>query len=895
MAKKLSSNKKNIQFLVPEGHEILAPGHEKHSITFDPNDPRSARSQINGDYVVLFGKGSPKKPLSSNEYLRLDLQDQEGVPCYYELHFQGKQTSALGGLVVPAEFLHYYLSICDDQLPYDLNHLQWALKKKGFEKKTLVMHQENPFEEGQAPHLPVIQRFRLNLAWITTLPVREFRDKTLRSLSIHRESPLFRLAFALMALTIFILLPILSLDAGLSGDDEKHYQHAAKVYRYFAEDDPAALDDPNYKLNYYGQSFDFFSYMIIKWFGLEDHPYEARHFMVALTGAAAVLCTGLLVKLFAGYAGGLLALVLMFLSPRFLGHSFNNPMDVPFLLGNVFTLYHMILFLKKLPRISTSSAIFIALGIGWANGIRIGGLLLVPYLFMFAGLYLLLKRWPWKIFSKDWWVFAMKGLLTLVLISLAGYLLSLLTWPYALQDIVNHPANAFKVMSNIQVSIRVLYDGVVHWSDQLPWHYIPKNIWLTVPTLVLLACLASPIMAMLDRNRKQGYWYFMLWFTILFPLLFIIYRESNVYGGWRHMMFVYPSILALAAMSLSSLMRRAGAPWQRYLLLAVIAAGIFHPLKHTIRNHPNTYIYFNELSGGIKRTFGTMETDFYANSLYPASKVFLDEILPEAHLTDGEQVRVVSNFPIPYYFRNHRDQVTPFYSRYYDLGMYDWDYAILYCNYIHPYHLNNGFWPPKNTIHEVKVDQVVVAAIVERKNKMDHYGSDMLIRGMNEQNVDYLEDARRYLEAAIEYDPHNIKAHLDLGNVYTGFLEFDRARALMDQLLEIYPDYDKALNLKGYSYLVEAEFKGDLSYVDRAIQWLNQSIRSNYKFYTGYYNLALCYGLKNDLGNTEYNLKQAIKYNARFVEAYNKLAELYESQGNRDAAMRVRQQASRWK
>jgi hypothetical protein len=33
----------------------------------------------------------------------------------------------------------------------------------------------------------------------------------------------------------------------------------------------------------------------------------------------------------------------------------------------------------------------------------------------------------------------MKGLLTLVLISLAGYLLSLLTWPYALQDIVNHP------------------------------------------------------------------------------------------------------------------------------------------------------------------------------------------------------------------------------------------------------------------------------------------------------------------------------------------------------------------------------------------------------------------------------------------------------------------------
>ena len=244
--------------------------------------------------------------------------------------------------------------------------------------------------------------------------------------------------------------------------------------------------------------------MIIACFGLEDHPYEARHVMVALSGAAAILFTGLLVKLFSGYSGGLLAMILMFLSPRFLGHAFNNPMDIPFALGNIFTLYHMILFLRKLPKDqSVRSAIWIAVGIGWANGIRIGGLLLIPYLFMFAGLYLLVQKWPWKFFSD--------GVVDICpprngctgAISLAGYLLSLLTWPYALQDIINHPIKAFKVMTDIQVSIRVLYDGAIHWSDNLPWHYIPKNMINTIPTLILLGWLASLFTWIADRKRNM--------------------------------------------------------------------------------------------------------------------------------------------------------------------------------------------------------------------------------------------------------------------------------------------------------------------------------------------------------------------------------------------------------
>jgi len=843
---------------------------------------------MEGSYAVILNPGILESHLNPNEFFRLDLPEDSRQKRYYEISFKGKMSEGQAGLIIPSEALRYMLTALGKEVYPEPALAGAVLKKLGFIRDEVLVHQDISVRKDSSRRLPLHKSLILHLFWNTVIPFREMKDPSLKTLFFTHEHPLFRVAFLITAIAIFVLLPRLSMDAGLSGDDEKHYEQAIKVFRYFTEDDPSALDDPKYKLNYYGQSFDFFTYLVIRASHLQDNPYEARHVMVAITGAAAILFTGLLVRLFSGYGGGWLALILMFLSPRFLGHSFNNPMDVPFALGNIFTLYHLVLFLKKLPRISIRSAVWIAVGIGWTNGIRIGGLLLVPYLFMFAGLYLLIHRWPWKFFSAAWWKFAMKGLGTLVLISVAGYVLSLLTWPYALQDMINHPIQAFKVMSNIQVSIRVLYDGLIYWSDHLPWHYIPKNIWITVPVIILVGWLLSSITWLFEKKEKQGYWYFMLWFTILFPVLFIIYRQSNVYGGWRHMMFVYPSMLALAAMSLTTLIRMSQNRWVRVSVAAVVAAGSAHPLRHTIVNHPDTYIYFNEWSGGINSTYGKFETDYYANSLRPATDYFLEQLLPQVSSGPGDTVKVVSNSDISYYFRDYKDQVAPFYSRYYDRGKYDWDYAILYCNYIHPYQLNHGLWPPKNTVGEIKVDDVVVAAIVERRNRDDYYGTSLLAEGAEKQDPEIMRQALYYLETAVNFDNYNEIAYLELGNAYMAFMLYDKARAAMDRLLDFYPDYDKALNEKGYAYLVEAQVKDDLPLIDSAIQTINLAIRSNYKYYTGYYNLGMCYGLKDDKDNAIYNFNLAIRYNGRFKAAYEKLAEVYEYYGDTEMANTVR-------
>ncbi len=841
-------------------------------------------------YLMLMDQRFLGQLFNPNEFYQLDLSSDSRKLLFYDLFFQGRSEREHAGILIPDGCLPYLTGISGVTGTMDPDGVARILEKQGFRKETIQVHQ-NPPPSDRPPPSPVsriVSRARIAMTWNTLLPLKEVKIPGIRDLFFIRESPLFRLAFLLSTLAVFILLPILSLDAGLSGDDEKHYEHAKKVYRYYSEDDPSALDDPRLKLNYYGQSFDFFTYLVIRWFHLEEHPYETRHVLVALTGAGAILCTGLLVKLFAGYSGAWLAIMLMFLSPRFLGHSFNNPMDIPFALGNIFTIYHLILFLRKLPRISTRSALMIALGIAWTNGIRIGGLLLIPYLFMFSGLYLLIHPWPWRFFSAHWWRFAGKGLLTLVLISASGYLLSLLTWPYALEDIINHPIQAFKVMTDIQVSIRVLYDGLINWSDKLPWHYIPQHILYTVPALVLAGCILSLAAWYLERKRETAYWYFMLWFTVLFPVIFIIIRESNVYGGWRHMMFIYPSLLALAAAGITCLIRRVGHTWLRRGLVILLVAGMMHPLRHIAVNHPHTYVYFNELLGGVKNAYGRFETDYYANSLGPASGQFIGEILPAADTIPGDPVTVVSNSDISYYFRNQQDRVSTFYSRYYDRGKNDWDYAILYCNYIHPYQLNNGYWPPKNTIRELKVDDVVVAAIVKRENRDDYLGASLLQEGIREEDPGKLQRAVNHLEQAVEYDPENVAALMELGNAYTAFLRFGEARSTLDRLLEFYPEYDKALNLKGYTYLIESEVSGDPQLIDEAIRLINKAISSNMKFYSGYYNLGLCYTLKNDTDNAIHNYRQAIRYNGRFIPAYEKLAELYEFTGDMEMARTVR-------
>jgi tetratricopeptide (TPR) repeat protein len=743
--------------------------------------------------------------------------------------------------------------------------------------------QTSPLTQGTGTKAGILQResdkIGRTFLWNFIIPAREIKSKPWQVFSFISSSSLYRILFYLFSLVLLVLIPVLSRDAGLSGDEEKHYRQAEKVYNYYATrgEDQSALSDPENKLNYYGQSFDFLTYVFNKAFSI-DNPYEARHVLNAIAGFLTIFFSGLLAAFLAGYRAGLITLVLMFITPSFLGHSFNNSMDIPFALGYIFTIYQVIRFLHHLPRFSVSTAVWITLGIAFTISIRIGGLMLLPYIFAFAALYVIVNKWEYPFLSKNYLGFVWKGLLYLVLISVFAYLLSLLLWPYGLQKPLRNPFEALRMMSNITVSIRVLFDSAIHWSNRLPWYYISKNILYTVPVIILAGFLLNIFLVGLYRKQFKPVFAVFLFFAILFPVSYVVYKDSNVYGGWRHLLFVFPPMAILAAISFNTLITAIRSRYLKWVPATLLLLGSFHPVKFIVTNHPFEYMYFNEIMGGINSAYGKFETDYYLNSLKQGCEWLIDNVISKKPADNSGKIRVASNASISYYFRNYTDRVIPFYTRYYDRGGDNWDYAVFFCNYISPDQLKNNLWPPYNTIYTVRVDTVPVCAVVERKSKKDFEAISMV------DQKNYV-DGIPLLEEVVREEPLNELALIKLSEAYIAVMEYQRAIEAATRCLKIYPDYDKALNLIGIAYLNQGD-------ADKAINTFIEITRINYRFVSAYHNIGLAYIRKNDIETAKIYFKKAIEVNQNFKPSYLAMAEILNRQGLTEEANRYMQVAN---
>lgn len=814
---------------------------------------------------------------------------------YSELEWNNQPLNISPGILLSTEtakFIFSQLAITGKNFKEDIPFFLRNLHLKKIQSTKILS--ECPFSpSGKLSFKPNISSSTSRwYKWNIQLPLKDgFRN--MKDHPVVGEPSISRLIFFIVAALTFITLPIISYHAGISGDEEKHYMHAEKVYNYFATagKDSSALSDPQLKLNYYGQSFDLLTFLAVKVLNT-DKIYEVRHVMNGTLGALTIIVAGLLARYLAGSMTGILTMLFLFFSPRFLGHSMNNPMDIPFALGYVFTIFQIIRFLDRLPRFSYTIASLIALGIAFTISIRIGGLLLIPYLFMFSGLYLLVRRWPWELFSKGWLRFAGKGLEFLLIISIAGYFISLIPWPYGLKNPVKNPLESLKMMSNIEVSLRVLFNGSIHWSDKLPWFYIPKFILISVPAIILLGFILSVAFMSIWKKIAQPFWLFVLMFSTIFPVIYIIYKESNVYGGWRHLIFIYPTLVVLAAASFRIIYQLLDKKLLRIILGIVLAGSLISPALHIIRNYPNQYIYFNQLVGGVNKAYKNYETDYYLVSLKSGTDWLKDNVLGKMEAGENSPVKIISNAPtliMQYYFKDFIDIVETPYTRYYDRGMHDWDYAVFFCNYIDPYQIRKGIWPPKNTVYTVKVDDVTVCAVVKRENKNDFEGSAKLSRGLNEKDILIINEGLMQLEKAVEYDERNEVAYINLATGYIMLQKYELARQKLNRLLEIYPQYDRALSTIGYSYLSEGEFLRDGNKIDKAIAYFNEALKVNYKHATSYYNLGLAYYMKKDYQSAIQHLQSAVDFSPGYRDPYFLMIKILEETGHPQEAANLRE------
>jgi hypothetical protein len=615
------------------------------------------------------------------------------------------------------------------------------------------------------------------------------------------------LSFALRLLP-FILLPLLSLNSGISGDEPVHYAHAAKVVDYFQSDgkDTAALHTPVTNLKYYGQSFDNLSYRINQLIK-PANPYRVRHLLNSLAGALTILFAALLAIEFGGYAAGNLTILFLLLSPVFLGHAFNNLKDIPFALGYVMAIYFLVLFMRRLPRIRLRYLVGIAAGAGLAFSVRAGALFLFPVIVLFvtAQAWITQPRRK-KIRLRFWLVLSFMILFTLAL----TWFIGLTDWPWGRLDPIGNPIRSLSLMTKYTVSIRQLFDGSLIWSESLPWFYAPKYLLITTPSIILAGFLLTCIL-----SRSFPFSFLLLPFSFLFPLLWVLFRDSNLYGGIRHLLFIYPLLAVIAAIGWNTVLIRVKKQSVRWIFILIISGGLVHPLIHIIRNHPVEYVYFNEISGGMANAFGKYETDYYYHSLGPAYEWLEREVLSSP---GSDTLIIASNFPLNVYLDYSHPQTRAVYTTWFERGCYDWDYGLFANSYLSPSQLRNGDWPPPGSIHTIRVNGCPVCAVVKRDNQMDYLGYQAF-------KNDSLEQAEGYLSRSLQKDSANETALLYLGWTLRKSGDYPGSIAAAKKLLSVHPESEPARELIIWNFLNTRQF-------NLALEQASELFRINPKYPT---------------------------------------------------------------
>ena len=216
---------------------------------------------------------------------------------------------------------------------------------------------------------------------------------------------------------------------------------------------------------------------------------------------------------------------------------------------------------------------------------------------------------------------------------------------------------------------------------------------ITIPLIVFAGLAAFVVLSKKIINTDNLLKYGFLVFSILFPVVFVIYEKSNLYGSWRHFLFIYPSIILLAAIGLTSLFKFLKSKY--FMIAAVLITLILaiHPARFMIRNHPYYYLYYNQLVGGLNGAYGNYETDYYYHAIREGSE-WLEKYLEKNNPNDS--IKIATNFSVAWYFRNH-PTIETFYCQYDERSQRDWDYMVVANSYIPVNHIKDKTWPPKNS------------------------------------------------------------------------------------------------------------------------------------------------------------------------------------------------------
>lgn len=639
------------------------------------------------------------------------------------------------------------------------------------------------------------------------------------------DNQLWSKIFIASLISVFLLMGIMSFWFGLSGDEVDMNKYGQAILKYFASfgsDDTVFHMNKEYDrdgvLMYYGGFFDFVCAIAnkISPFG----EYETRHLLNAWTGFLAIYFSAKIVAFIADKRLATLCVWLMFLSPFFLGHAMNNPKDIPLAAGYIASIYFIIRFFDKFPEVKWQDYLWVILSIGITINIRVAGILLIPYLFVYVGIIYIIKTFS----SKE--NFELKTYTKPILIlAVLGYLAGSLFWPYGLKNPISNPLNALAAMSDFKINLAQIWEGEKMMSGQLPGSYLIKSFFITNTYALIIGLLSFFVFIGAVAKSKHKHVIYFVAFTGLFPLFYIIYKKSNVYHAWRHVLFIFPSLVVIASLGWSYLnnyiAKRAKKAW---VGLAIASVLLIEPIVFIVPTFPNTVTYYNQFAGGVKGAYGNYEMDYYYNSVKQCVDYFIDHELPKYKKDDTVTIGTNAAHLLYEYLGDYHN-VKVAYVRFHERDMQEWDYALFHIALIPLEEIKAEKWLPPTTIFTAAVEGKPLSALIKRPSSNDLKGYKALEAGKREAAIGYF---LKY----IEEDSTNINVLNSTARVYMELNKMDSAYIYAAKAYNL----DKAGAETKRVYAMALTYKGEN---EKALQLFTEIVTERPDFVMGYYYIAM--------------------------------------------------------
>ncbi|WP_377807765.1 glycosyltransferase family 39 protein [Azospirillum sp. A29] len=447
------------------------------------------------------------------------------------------------------------------------------------------------------------------------------------------------LAAVLGLLALLVLVAVTFRQYGISNDEEVQHVYGAKLIDWYRSGfcDDSAFSYKNLYL--YGGLFDMAAVALAPL--LPFDPYETRHLLCALIGVAGIAVVWGVGRRLAGPRAGFLAGALLALCGPWYGGLFNHTKDVPFAVLMMAGVALLVRLAGQMPRPSLPTVLGFGVVAGLALGIRVGALLLFGYAAALLAGWLLLGGVSVARLRESG-----RGTPRLLPALPVAYGLMAVFWPWAVLEPLN-PLRALADFSHFHYPIRTLLGGSEYWMYEVPRSYLVWYLGIKLPLVMLggavLGLLVLP--AAMHRDRLAGgegiaraVGCGLVALAALFPVVWFTVTHAPGYTAIRHFLFVLPPLAVLGGIGLDRLLGWAGA-WRFGVsqrtgrgLSATVLAGLALALvlgREAVvleSLHPNEYVYFNELVGGVAGAVRRYDVDYWANSL-PEAVEDLSEVI----------------------------------------------------------------------------------------------------------------------------------------------------------------------------------------------------------------------------------------------------------------------------